>query len=123
MPLDQDTGRAEKLKIASEAVIEIDESRDSRRRARATKADLTEALRREENHSRADLRVLPDHRGHVAQPPAPSEQTWGEGEILSLDSAQLSRLHRRPLPMAIHGEPDAELETCWLTSRKSSAPR
>ncbi len=75
----------------------------------ATKAELTEALRREETNRGLTFEYCLITAG-TSLNRAPSEQKWGEGDILSLDSGGNYHGYIGDLcRMAIHGEPDAEL--------------
>ena len=100
----------EKLKVASEAVIESMQAVIANHGPGTTKAELTEALRREETNRGLTFEYCLITAG-TSLNRAPSDQVWGEGDILSLDSGgnyhgYIGELCR----MAIHGEPDAELE-------------
>jgi Xaa-Pro aminopeptidase len=76
----------------------------------ATKRELTEALRREETMRGLTFDYLLITAGTNLNR-APSEQKWGKGDILSLDSGGNYHGYIGDLcRMAIHGEPDAELE-------------
>ena len=99
-----------KLKIASEAVIESMLAVITRHGPGTTKHELTEALRREETNRGLTFEYCLITAG-TSLNRAPSEQPWGKGDILSLDSGgnwhgYIGDLCR----MAIQGEPDAELE-------------
>jgi Xaa-Pro aminopeptidase len=75
-----------------------------------SKLELTEALRREEVNRGLTFEYCLITAG-VSQNRAPSDQIWGEGEILSLDSGGNYKGYIGDLcRMAIHGEPDSELE-------------
>ena len=76
----------------------------------ATKRELTEALRREETNRGLTFEYCLITAG-TSLNRAPSEQAWGEGDILSLDSGGNYHGYIGDLcRMAIQGEPDAELE-------------
>ncbi|WP_158816318.1 Xaa-Pro peptidase family protein [Methylocapsa sp. S129] len=76
----------------------------------ASKLELTEALRREEVNRGLTFEYCLITAGANCNR-APSAQTWGEGEILSLDSGGNFKGYIGDLcRMAIHGEPDAELK-------------
>jgi Xaa-Pro aminopeptidase len=76
----------------------------------ASKLELTEALRREEVNRGLTFEYCLITAG-VSHNRAPSDQLWGEGEILSLDSGGNFKGYIGDLcRMAIQGEPDAELE-------------
>jgi Xaa-Pro aminopeptidase len=75
----------------------------------ASKLELTEALRREEVNRGLTFEYCLITAGTSVNR-APSEQLWGEGEILSLDSGGNYKGYIGDLcRMAIQGEPDAEL--------------
>jgi Xaa-Pro aminopeptidase len=99
-----------KLKIASERVIESMAAVIAKHGPGATKAELTEALRREETNRGLMFEYCLITAG-TSLNRAPSEERWGEGDILSLDSGGNYQGYIGDLcRMAIHGEPDAELE-------------
>jgi Xaa-Pro aminopeptidase len=99
-----------KLKIASEAVIDSMKAVIAGHKPGTTKAQLTEALRREETNRGLTFDYCLITAG-TSLNRAPSEQVWGEGDILSLDSGGNYHGYIGDLcRMAIHGEPDAELE-------------
>ena len=99
-----------KLKIASEAVIESMKAVIAKHKPGATKAELTEALRREETNRGLTFEYCLITAG-TSLNRAPSEQVWGEGDILSLDSGGNFHGYIGDVcRMAIHGEPDAELQ-------------
>jgi Xaa-Pro aminopeptidase len=99
-----------KLKIASEAVIDSMTAVIARHGPGATKRELTEALRREETNRGLTFEYCLITAG-TSLNRAPSEQPWGKGDILSLDSGGNYHGYIGDLcRMAIHGEPDAELE-------------
>jgi Xaa-Pro aminopeptidase len=98
------------LKIASEAVIESMQAVIAGHKPGASKAELTEALRREETNRGLTFEYCLITAG-TSLNRAPSEQKWGEGDILSLDSGGNYHGYIGDLcRMAIHGEPDAELQ-------------
>jgi Xaa-Pro aminopeptidase len=75
----------------------------------ATKAELVEALRREETNRGLTFEYCLITAG-TSLNRAPSDQVWGEGDILSLDSGGNYHGYIGDVcRMAIHGEPDAEL--------------
>jgi Xaa-Pro aminopeptidase len=75
----------------------------------ASKLELTEALRREEVNRGLTFEYCLITAG-TSRNRAPSDQVWGEGDILSLDSGGNYKGYIGDLcRMAIHGEPDAEL--------------
>ena len=99
-----------KLKIASEAVIESMQAVIAKHGPGATKAELTEALRREETNRGLTFEYCLITAG-TSLNRAPSDQVWGEGDILSLDSGGNYHGYIGDVcRMAIHGEPDAELK-------------
>jgi Xaa-Pro aminopeptidase len=99
-----------KLRIASERVIESMLAVIAGHGPGATKRELTEALRREETNRGLVFDYLLITAG-TSLNRAPSEQRWAEGDILSLDSGGNYHGYIGDLcRMAIHGEPDAELE-------------
>jgi Xaa-Pro aminopeptidase len=99
-----------KLKHASEAVIESMQAVIAKHGPGATKAELSEALRREETNRGLTFEYCLITAG-TSLNRAPSEQVWGKGDILSLDSGGNYHGYIGDVcRMAIHGEPDAELE-------------
>jgi Xaa-Pro aminopeptidase len=100
----------EKLKLASDLVIDSMLAVLAAHGAGATKAQLAEALRREET-SRGlvfDYCLIAAGASHNR---APSDQVWQKGEPLSLDSGGNYHGYIGDLArMSIAGEPDAELE-------------
>ena len=100
----------EKLRLASELVIDSMLAVIGSHGAGATKAELTEALRREET-SRGlvfDYCLIAAGSSHNR---APSDQRWEKGEPLSVDSGGNYHGYIGDLArMGIAGEPDAELE-------------
>jgi Xaa-Pro aminopeptidase len=99
-----------KLKIASEAVIDSMLAVIAKHGPGATKRELTEALRREETNRGLTFEYCLITAG-TSLNRAPSEQRWDDGDILSLDSGGNHHGYIGDLcRMAIHGEPDAELE-------------
>src|SRR6267142_4316779 len=98
------------LRIASEHVIESMLAVIASHGPGATTRELTEALRREETNRGLVFAYCLITAG-TSLNRAPSEQRWGEGDILSLDSGGNYHGYIGDLcRMAIHGEPDAELE-------------
>jgi Xaa-Pro aminopeptidase len=100
----------EMLRIASDAVIDSMIAVFQKYGAGATKAELTEALRREET-----LRGLTFDYCLIAAGSslnrAPSEQRWEKGDVLSLDSGGNYHGYIGDVArMGVVGEPDAELE-------------
>jgi Xaa-Pro aminopeptidase len=100
----------EKLRIASDLVIDSMLAVIASHGAGATKAELSEALRREET-SRGlvfDYCLIAAGSSHNR---APSDQRWEKGDPLSLDSGGNYHGYIGDLArMAIVGEPDAEQE-------------
>ncbi len=98
-----------KLKVASEAVLDSMQAVIAGHKPGATKAELVEALRREETNRGLTFEYCLITAG-TSLNRAPSEQRWGEGEILSLDSGGNYHGYIGDIcRMAIHGEPDQEL--------------
>lgn len=99
-----------KLKVASEMVLQSMQAVIAKHGPGATKAELTEALRREETSRGLTFEYCLITAG-TSLNRAPSEQVWGEGDILSLDSGGNYHGYIGDIcRMAIHGEPDAELQ-------------
>jgi Xaa-Pro aminopeptidase len=100
----------EKLKLASDLVIDSMLAVLASHGAGATKAQLAEALRREETTRGLvfDYCLIAAGASHNR---APSDQVWQNGEPLSLDSGGNYHGYIGDLArMGIVGEPDAELE-------------
>ena len=98
------------LRIASEGVIASMMAVIANHGPGATKRELAEALRREET-SRGLIFEYCLITAGTSLNRAPSDQKWEEGDILSLDSGGNYHGYIGDLcRMAIHGEPDAELE-------------
>jgi Xaa-Pro aminopeptidase len=100
----------EKLKLASELVIDSMLAVIGGHGAGATKAELTEALRREETARGLvfDYCLIAAGSSHNR---APSDQRWEKGEPLSVDSGGNYHGYIGDLArMGVVGEPDAELE-------------
>jgi Xaa-Pro aminopeptidase len=99
----------EMLKIASDAVIDSMEAVFKNFGPGATKAELTEALRREET-SRGltfDYCLIAAGASHNR---APSDQRWEKGDVLSVDSGGNYHGYIGDVArMGVAGEPDAEL--------------
>jgi Xaa-Pro aminopeptidase len=103
-------GELRKLRIASECVIASMLAVIATHGPGATKRELTEALRREETNRGLVFDYCLITAGSSLNR-APSDQKWGEGDVLSLDSGGNYHGYIGDLcRMAIHGEPDAELE-------------
>ncbi len=100
----------EKLRIASEGVIESMLAVIAKHGPGATKRELTEALRREETNRGLIFEYCLITAGSSLNR-APSEQRWEKGDVLSLDSGGNFHGYIGDLcRMAIQGEPDSELE-------------
>ena len=98
------------LRVASEGVIDSMLAVIANHRPGTTKRELTEALRREETNRGLTFDYCLITAGSSLNR-APSEQKWDKGDILSLDSGGNYHGYIGDLcRMAIHGEPDAELE-------------
>jgi len=98
-----------KLKSASEAVLASMQAVIASHGPGATKADVVEALRREETNRGLTFEYCLITCG-TSLNRAPSDQVWGKGDIMSIDSGgnyhgYIGDIFR----MAIQGEPDAEL--------------
>jgi Xaa-Pro aminopeptidase len=103
-------GELEKLRTASELVIDSMLAVIASHGAGATKAELTEALRREETARGLvfDYCLITAGSSHNR---APSDQRWEKGEPLSVDSGGNYHGYIGDLArMGIVGEPDNELE-------------
>jgi Xaa-Pro aminopeptidase len=99
-----------KLKVASEAVIASMQAVIAGHKPGATKAEVTEALRREETNRGLTFEYCLITAG-TSLNRAPSDQVWGEGDIMSIDSGGNYHGYIGDLcRMAIQGEPDAELQ-------------
>jgi Xaa-Pro aminopeptidase len=100
----------EKLRIASEGVIDSMLAVIAGHGPGATKRELTESLRREETKRGLTFDYCLITAG-TSLNRAPSEQRWDRGDILSLDSGGNYHGYIGDLcRMAIHGEPDEELQ-------------
>ncbi len=100
----------EKLRIASELVIDSMLAVIGSHGAGATKAELTEALRREETARGLvfDYCLIATGSSHNR---APSDQRWEKGEPLSVDSGGNYHGYIGDLArMGVVGEPDTELQ-------------
>ncbi len=99
-----------KLKFASEAVIDSMSAVIASHGPGTTKADITEALRREETNRGLTFEYCLITAG-TSFNRAPSEQRWDKGDILSIDSGGNYHGYIGDVcRMAIQGEPDAELD-------------
>jgi Xaa-Pro aminopeptidase len=100
----------EKLRRASDLVIDAMLAVIQNHGAGATKAELTEALRREETMRGLTFDYCLIAAG-ASLNRAPSDQRWENGDPLSLDSGGNYHGYIGDLArMAVVGEPDAELE-------------
>src|SRR6476620_442931 len=98
------------LKFASEAVIESMQAVIAASKPGITKADVVETLRREETNRGLTFEYCLITAG-TSMNRAPSEQKWEKGEIMSIDSGgNYDGYIGDVCRMAIHGEPDVELE-------------
>ncbi|MGC1349857.1 MAG: Xaa-Pro peptidase family protein [Xanthobacteraceae bacterium] len=100
----------EKLRLASELVIDSMLAVIKSHGPGATKAELTEALRREETARGLvfDYCLITVGSSHNR---APSDQRWEKGDVLSVDSGGNYHGYIGDLArMGVAGEPDAELE-------------
>ena len=98
------------LKYASEAVIDAMKAVIAKTPPGTTKADVVEQLRREETIRGLTFEYCLITAG-TSLNRAPSDQRWEKGEIMSLDSGGNYRGYIGDVcRMAIHGDPDAELE-------------
>lgn len=97
------------LKIASDGVIDSMTAVIAKHGPGSTKKELVEALRREETNRGMTFEYCLITAG-TSLNRAPTDQVWGKGEILSLDSGGNYHGYIGDIcRMAIHGEPDAEL--------------
>jgi Xaa-Pro aminopeptidase len=97
------------LKIASDGVIDSMSAVICKHGPGSTKKELVEALRREETNRGMTFEYCLITAG-TSLNRAPTDQVWGKGEILSLDSGGNYHGYIGDIcRMAIHGEPDAEL--------------
>jgi Xaa-Pro aminopeptidase len=100
----------EKLRKASEAVIEAMLAVVASHGPGTTKRELAEALRREETDRGLTFEYCLVAAGSNLNR-APSDQKWQQGDVLSLDSGGNYQGYIGDLArMAILGEPDSELE-------------
>lgn len=98
------------LKYASEAVIAAMQAVIAKTGPGKTKAEVVEELRRQETLRGLNFEYCLITCG-TSMNRAPSDQVWGKGEIMSLDSGGNYHGYIGDLcRMAIQGEPDAELE-------------
>jgi Xaa-Pro aminopeptidase len=100
----------EKLRIASDRVIDSIMAVVEKHGAGTTKRELAEALRREETNRGLTFEYCLIAAG-TSHNRAPSEQKWEHGDVLSLDSGGNYHGYIGDVArMAILGEPDAELD-------------
>jgi Xaa-Pro aminopeptidase len=100
----------EKLRLASDLVIDAMLAVIASHGAGATKADIVEALRREETARGLTFDYCLIAAGSSLNR-SPSEQRWERGDPLSLDSGGNYHGYIGDLArMAVAGEPDAELQ-------------
>ena len=98
-----------KLRIASDAVIDSMQAVFDNFGPGATKAELTEALRREETMRGLTFDYCLIAAGSSLNR-APSDQRWEKGDVLSVDSGGNYHGYIGDLArMGVAGEPDAEL--------------
>jgi len=98
------------LRIASDAVIDSMKAVIASSRPGITKAEVTEALRREETNRGLTFEYCLITAG-TSFNRAPSDQRWEKGDIMSIDSGGNYHGYIGDVcRMAIQGEPDAELE-------------
>jgi Xaa-Pro aminopeptidase len=98
-----------KLKYASEAVIDSMQAVIAQHGPGTTKAELVDALRREETNRDMTFEYCLITAG-TSLNRAPSDQKWEKGEILSIDSGGNYQGYIGDIcRMAIQGEPDQEL--------------
>ena len=103
-------GELNSLRLASELVVDSMLAVIASHGPGATKAELVEALRREEVNRGLTFEYCLITAG-TSLNRAPSDQVWAAGDILSLDSGGNYKGYIGDLcRMAIQGEPDSELE-------------
>jgi Xaa-Pro aminopeptidase len=103
-------GELDLLRLASELVVDSMLAVIASHGPGATKTELVEALRREEVNRGLTFEYCLLTAG-TSLNRAPSDQVWGAGDILSLDSGGNYKGYIGDLcRMAIQGEPDSELE-------------
>jgi len=97
------------LKVASEAVLASMQAVIANHGPGVTKNDIVEALRREETNRGLTFEYCLITCG-TSLNRAPSNQVWGKGDIMSIDSGGNNHGYIGDIcRMAIQGEPDAEL--------------
>jgi Xaa-Pro aminopeptidase len=100
----------EMLKHASEAVLASMQAVIAQHGPGSTKNDVVETLRREETNRGLTFEYCLITCG-TSMNRAPSDQVWGEGEIMSIDSGGNYHGYIGDITrMAIQGEPDGELQ-------------
>ncbi len=98
-----------KLKVASEKVLASMQAVIANHGPGATKAEVVEALRREETNRGLTFEYCLITCG-TSMNRAPSDQKWEKGDIMSIDSGGNFHGYIGDIcRMAIQGEPDAEL--------------
>ena len=98
-----------KLKLASEAVLGAMQATIAQTPPGKTKAEVVEALRREETLRGLTFEYCLITAG-TSMNRAPSDQKWEKGEVMSIDSGGNYHGYIGDIcRMAIQGEPDAEL--------------
>jgi Xaa-Pro aminopeptidase len=103
-------GELQKLRLASDRVIESMQAVIASHGPGSTKQELADALKREEVNRGLTFEYCLVAAG-ASHNRAPSEQTWEDGDVLSLDSGGNYHGYIGDVArMAILGEPDAELE-------------
>jgi Xaa-Pro aminopeptidase len=103
------TAELEKLRVASDRVIDSMIAVIANNGPGTTKEELTEALRREETNRGLTFEYCLIAAG-ASHNRAPSPQPWEEGDVLSIDSGGNYHGYIGDVArMAILGEPDAEL--------------
>ncbi len=103
------TDELAKLKIASEAVLASMQAVIANHGPGTTKAEVVEALRREETNRGLTFEYCLITCG-PGMNRGPSDQKWEKGDIMSIDSGGNYRGYIGDIcRMAIQGEPDAEL--------------
>src|SRR5215831_15021377 len=99
-----------KLRVASELVIDSMQAVIASHGPGTTKQELADALKREEVNRGLTFEYCLIAAG-ASHNRAPSDQTWEQGDVLSLDSGGNYHGYIGDLArMAILGEPDAELD-------------
>ena len=110
-----------KLKVASEAVLASMQAVIANHGPGATKAEVVEALRREETNRGLTFEYCLITCG-TSMNRAPSDQKWEKGDIMSIDSRrELSWLYRRHLPYGDPGRARCRIERSAGGNRKHPA--